>query len=58
MLGPEETDDKLVVQATALCTSEEHVARVSEVLARAATGLALEGIGMQIQFLHMPPVEE
>jgi len=57
MLGPSDDDDRICVNATAICTSENEVARVAEVLARAVTGLALEGININMGFVRVPADE-
>ncbi len=46
MLGPRDEDDKIYVSLAVSCTSEDQVARVSEALARVATGFALEGLNV------------
>jgi len=57
MLGPEEQDDRIAVNAIALCTSEEQVARVSEAFGRVCTGMPLEGINLTMNFIKMEPEE-
>lgn len=54
-LGPSDEDDRICVNATAICVSEDQVARVAEVLARAVTGLALEGVNITMGFVKIPP---
>lgn len=46
----EGTKDVVVVSATVVTRNSEHVAKAGEVLARAAAGLALEGIAVSLSF--------
>lgn len=51
-------DARIRVLAWVDCTTEEQVARAQEVLARAATGLALEGIRAHVIVDPDPDSEE
>ncbi len=46
----EEIKDVVVVSATVVTSNPEHVAKAGEVLGRAASGLALEGINVSLSF--------
>lgn len=54
-LGPGDEDDRICVTATAICISEDQVAKVGESFARVVTGLALEGININIGFIRVEP---
>jgi hypothetical protein len=42
--------DVVVISATVVTKNPDHVAKAAEVLARAAAGLALEGIDVSLSF--------
>lgn len=54
-LGSRDEDDRICVNATAMCTSEEQVAKVGEAFARVVTGLALEGINLNMGYILVRP---
>lgn len=45
-------EETMVISATVVTDNEEHAARAAEVLARAATGLVLDGMSVSVSLMR------